>query len=112
MADPFEVRGQKIPIGLSIGGAVYPRDGSDTPSLLANADAALYRAKTDGRHMVRFFDPDLDQRLRERFALQLDLRSAISNDELLFNYQPQASIDGRGLRLRGPRPLAASDARD
>ncbi len=94
VADPFEVRGQKIPIGLSIGGAVYPRDASDTPTLLANADAALYRAKNDGRHMIRFFDPDMDQRLRERFALQLDLHSAVTRNELLLNYQPQASIDG------------------
>ncbi len=94
VADPFEVRGQKIPLGLSIGAAVYPRDGADTVTLLANADAALFRAKGDGRHTARFFDPDMDRRLRERFALQLDLRSAIQNEELLLNYQPQASIDG------------------
>ena len=92
--EPFEIRGQKIPIGLSLGAAVYPTDGLDTITLLANADAALYRAKTDGRHMVRFFDPDIDKRLRESFALQLDLRSAITRDELVLHYQPLASIDG------------------
>ena len=63
-------------------------------TLLANADAALYRAKLDGRQMVRFFDPEMDQRLRERYALQHDLRSAIAHDELLLHYQPQAKIDG------------------
>ncbi len=47
-------------------------------TLLANADAALYRAKEDGRQTVRFFDPEIDRRLRERFALQIDLRSAIA----------------------------------
>jgi diguanylate cyclase (GGDEF)-like protein len=94
VADPFEVRGQKIPLGLSIGAAVYPRDGAEMPTLLANADAALYRAKVDGRHTARFFDPEMDRRLRERFALQLDLRSAIARNELFLNYQPQASIDG------------------
>jgi EAL domain-containing protein (putative c-di-GMP-specific phosphodiesterase class I) len=88
------VQGQIIPIGLSIGGAVYPNDGADTIALLANADAALYRAKEDGRKTVRFFDPDIDRRLRDRFALQIDLRSAISRNELLLHYQPQASIDG------------------
>jgi diguanylate cyclase (GGDEF)-like protein len=90
----FEVRGQKVPIGLSIGAAVYPSDGNDTMTLLANADAALYRAKTDGRHMVRFFDPEMDKRLRERYALQHDLRSAIAHGELALHYQPQAKIDG------------------
>jgi len=95
VTDPFEVRGQRIPLGLSIGAAVYPRDASDTTALIANADAALFRAKADGRLTVRFFDPDMDRRLRERFALQLDLRSAIHRDELILDYQPQASIDGK-----------------
>jgi diguanylate cyclase (GGDEF)-like protein len=92
---PFDIQGQHIPIGLSIGAAVYPNDGADTFALLANADAALYRAKDSGRRTVRFFDPGLDQRLRDRFALQLDLRSALERNELLLYYQPQAKIDGR-----------------
>jgi predicted signal transduction protein with EAL and GGDEF domain len=61
---------------------------------LANADAALYRAKADGRKTVRFFDPDIDRRLRERFAMQVELRSAIARDELVLYYQPQAKMDG------------------
>jgi EAL domain-containing protein (putative c-di-GMP-specific phosphodiesterase class I) len=63
-------------------------------TLLANADAALYRAKADGRHTVRFFDPEMDKRLRERYALQHELRSAIAHGELALHYQPQAKIDG------------------
>ena len=94
VAQPFEVQGQRIPIGLSIGAAVYPNDGADIVALLANADAALYRAKEDGRKTVRFFNHDLDHRLRDRFALQIDLRSAVSRNELLLYYQPQAKIDG------------------
>ncbi len=94
MSDPFEIRGQQISIGLSIGVAIHPRDGSDAMALLANADAALYRAKTEGRNTVRYFDPEMDRRLRERYAMQNDLRSAILHDELLLHYQPQATIDG------------------
>jgi EAL domain-containing protein (putative c-di-GMP-specific phosphodiesterase class I) len=63
-------------------------------ALLANADAALYRAKSEGGHMIRHFDPDMDRRLRERYAMQNDLRSAIEHDELLLHYQPQARIEG------------------
>ena len=92
--EEFSVREQKIQIGLSIGAAIYPSDGSDTQALLANADAALYRAKLDGRQTVRFFDPEMDKRLRERYALQHDLRSAIAHGELALHYQPQAKIDG------------------
>ena len=94
MAQDFEIRGQKIPIGLSIGAANYPRDAADPVTLQANADAALFRAKADGRHLVCFFHPDMDRHLRERYSLQHDLRSAIAHDELLLHYQPQAAIDG------------------
>ena len=76
-AQDFEIRGQRIPIGLSIGAATYPKDAGDIVTLLANADAALYRAKAEGRHMVCFFHPEMDRRLRERYSLQHDLRSAI-----------------------------------
>jgi diguanylate cyclase (GGDEF)-like protein len=90
----FEIRGQHISIGLSIGAAIFPRDGNDAASLMANADAALYRAKGDGRRILQFFDPEMDRRLRERYALQQDLRSAVMNEELLLYYQPQAWVDG------------------
>jgi diguanylate cyclase (GGDEF)-like protein len=94
MAQDFEIRGQRIPIGLSIGAANYPKDASDPMMLQANADAALYRAKADGRHLVCFFHPDMDRRVRERYSLQHDLRSAIAHDELRLHYQPQATISG------------------
>ena len=94
VAEEFEIREQQIQIGLSIGGAIYPTDATEVRTLLANADAALYRAKADGRQTVRFFDPDMDRRLRERYSLQHDLRSALAHDELVLNYQPQARIDG------------------
>lgn len=93
-AGEFEIRGQHISIGLSIGAAIYPRDGDTAASLMANADAALYRAKADGRRMLQFFDPEMDRRLRERYALQQDLRSAVARGELVLHYQPQARIDG------------------
>jgi predicted signal transduction protein with EAL and GGDEF domain len=64
VAKPFEVRGQQIPIGLSVGGTIYPQDATDINALISNADAALFRAKADGRHMVRFFEPEMDRRLR------------------------------------------------
>jgi diguanylate cyclase (GGDEF)-like protein len=94
VTEEFEIRGQQIQIGLSIGGAIYPTDATEVRTLLANADAALYRAKADGRQIVRFFDPEMDRRLRERYSLQHDLRSALAHDELVLNYQPQAKIDG------------------
>jgi diguanylate cyclase (GGDEF)-like protein len=94
VADNLEICGQRLRVGLSIGVAIYPADGADAATILANADAALYRAKSEGRATVRFFDADMDKRLRDRRALQHDLRSAIAQGQLVVHYQPQARIGG------------------
>lgn len=79
-------------MGVSIGIALYPADG-DTPStLLRNADAALYRAKEDGRGTYRFFEADIGAVLRERQVLEFDLRHALARNELTIVYQPQSAI--------------------
>ena len=93
-ADDLEINGQALRIGLSIGVAIYPTDGTDAASIVANADAALYRSKSEGRGIIRFFDADMDQRLRDRRALQHDLRSALSRNEFVLHYQPQALVGG------------------
>ena len=92
--DDFEVEGRRLQIGLSIGGAVYPTDGTDAKTLMVNADAALYRAKAEARGSVLFFEPEMSARLGERLALQGDLRSAIAHGELLLHYQPQVRMTG------------------
>ena len=94
LSDEFEVDGHKLRVGLSVGVAVYPTDGADAGALIANADAALYRAKTGGRGTIRFFEAEMDRHLRERRAMVHDLRTAIERDELVVYYQPQARIDG------------------
>ena len=91
----IEIDGHSFELDLSIGIAVYPRDGDDARSLFANADAALYRAKHEGRGATRFFTPAMDQQLRERRALERDLRSAVANGELSLEYQPQQHNSGK-----------------
>jgi diguanylate cyclase (GGDEF)-like protein/PAS domain S-box-containing protein len=81
-------------MGLTVGIAIFPQDGADAVSLVANADAALFRAKSEARGSIRFFDLSMDQKLREKRALQQDLRTAIVRDEIELHYQPQAHIDG------------------
>ena len=94
VSEEFEIEGHRLRVGLSVGIALYPIDGVDGGALLANADAALYRAKAEGRGSIRFFEADMDRRLRERRALLLDLRSAAEQGQFLVYYQPQARIDG------------------
>ncbi len=81
-------------VGVSVGIAVYPDDGVDAATLLANADSALYRAKREGRGRVCFFESKMDQELRDRRLLQHDLRQALEQNQLLVYFQPQARMDG------------------
>ncbi|TMK52083.1 MAG: EAL domain-containing protein [Alphaproteobacteria bacterium] len=90
----IEIDGHCFDLDLSIGISVYPRDGQDARSLFANADAALYRAKHEGRGAIRFFTPAMDQQLRDRNALERELRSAVGNGELFLEYQPQRHSNG------------------
>jgi diguanylate cyclase (GGDEF)-like protein/PAS domain S-box-containing protein len=90
----FVIGAHRLAIGATVGISVYPSDGTDASALIANADAALYRAKTDARGSIKFFEPDMDKELRERRALAHDLRSAIANEELELFYQPVANAEG------------------
>jgi len=94
VAKSFFIDGQLLRTGISVGIAVYPTDGNDLATLIANADATLYRAKQEGRGTYRFFEADMDKRLRDRRALQQDLQTAIERNELTLHYQPQARING------------------
>ena len=92
--DDFDIDGVQLRVGVSIGAAIYPADGADGATLLANADAALYRAKADGRAGICFFEAEMDRRIRDRHALQQELRAALARRELILHYQPQATVDG------------------
>jgi len=90
----IDIKGHSLRVGLTVGIGIFPQDGVDAPTLVANTDAALFRAKSEMRGSIRFFEMSMDKQLREKRALQQDLHSAISRDELEFHYQPQAHIDG------------------
>ena len=85
---PFEIDGQEVRIGVSIGIATAPGDGDGAEILLRNADLALYRAKADGKHQHRFFEPEMNARLQARRSLEMDLRRAIERGGLELYYQP------------------------
>ena len=88
----FDIDGQQMQIGLTIGGAIYPADGDSATILIANADAALYRAKAEARGSLRLFDARLGAQLHERRDLQADLQGAIARDEFFLHYQPQLKV--------------------
>ena len=103
LSRPFQIDGNPVYIGASIGVALYPTDGEDSDTLQRNAEAALHQAKQQGRGLLRFFSPEMTQRAKERLRMEGDLRRAIERDELLLHYQPQ--IDLRSGELVGLEAL-------
>ncbi len=95
MGEEFEIDGRSVRTGITTGISVFPHNGADAASLLANAGAALFRAKAKSRGSISIFEPEMDQQIRDRRALHQDLSHAIKNGELSLHYQPQAMLRHR-----------------
>jgi diguanylate cyclase (GGDEF)-like protein len=85
---PYEIDGQRVLVGASVGIAVSHRDGDSASELLRNSDLALYRAKAEGKGRYQFFEPEMDAEMQARRHLELDLRDALERGELTVNFQP------------------------
>ena len=91
LAQEFPIDGKSVRIGVTTGISVFPHNGADAASLLANAGAALFRAKAKSRGSISVYEPEMDQQIRDRRVLHQDLSLAIKNGELSLHYQPQAA---------------------
>ncbi len=87
LSEPFIIEEQPLRVSASIGVATFPHDASTSEELLRRADLALYRAKA-GSGSVCFYEPAMEAELRQRQALERDLRQAVERDELDMHYQP------------------------
>ncbi len=83
---------REIPLGASLGIALYPQDGDDAATLLRHADAALYRAKEGGRGGYRFFSAGMNDEARDRLHLQSELKRALDAGQIAVHYQPQVDL--------------------
>jgi predicted signal transduction protein with EAL and GGDEF domain len=77
-----------VVVGASVGIALAPSDGVDADQLMKSADMALYRAKSDGRGVFRYFESEMDAKMQVRRGLELDLRKALVEHEFELFYQP------------------------
>jgi diguanylate cyclase (GGDEF)-like protein len=91
--EPYECLGHRVATDASIGIALAPQHGGDLDQLLKNADLAMYAAKAAGRRTSRFFEPEMDARVKARRILEMDLRQAIVDGGLEVYYQPCVSLD-------------------
>ena len=92
---PYELEGQAVFVGASIGIAIAAVDGGDPDTLIKNADMALYRAKNEGRGRFVFFEPAMLQHIVERQRIGHELLNALSAGELDLYYQPIVKVESR-----------------
>ncbi len=104
ISEPVRLDGVNLPASASIGISVCPRDGTDSATLLRNADMAMYRAKADGRSTYRFFSAEMNSIAQDRLLLGTLLRDAVSSGQVRLAYQPQ--IDARSGAVAGAEALA------
>ena len=99
LSRPFDIDGHQVVVGASVGIALAPSDGTDADQLMKSADMALYRAKADGRGVLRYFESEMDAKMQARRALELDLRKALAEHEFELFYQP--IVDLQSNRVSG-----------
>lgn len=92
---PFDIDGQILHTGGSIGISLYPEDGTNVETLMRAADGAMYHAKENGRGNYRFFTQDLNAAIQQRLALENQLRRALVHGQLVLHYQPQVDMHDR-----------------
>jgi diguanylate cyclase (GGDEF)-like protein/PAS domain S-box-containing protein len=103
LSRPYDISGNEIRSGTSVGISVYGPDLPQAETLLAHADVALYRAKSEGRGTYRFFTDSMDAEVRKRVKLDADLRTALDTNQLFLVYQPQ--VEAASGRIVGVEAL-------
>ena len=88
----FNVKNHSIEISCSIGVAIYPKDG-DFNRLMVSADAAMYKAKENGRNQFKFFDAKIEQASEAKITMQRDLQLALINNQFELLYQPKVDCE-------------------
>jgi diguanylate cyclase (GGDEF)-like protein/PAS domain S-box-containing protein len=93
LSAPMVVDGRTLVTTVSIGVALFPRDGTDMGELLRHSDTAMYQAKDHGRNNFQLFSPGMDRRLKERIAIESSLRAALQTGQLSVHYQPIIDVE-------------------
>jgi diguanylate cyclase (GGDEF)-like protein/PAS domain S-box-containing protein len=92
MRAAFSVGGQDQHVSGSIGIALYPDDGRDAPTLLKNADTAMFHGKALGKNTYQFFTSQMNIAVKRRAAMESNLRAAVKNEDFSLVYQPQIDL--------------------
>tara|TARA_R110000737_G_scaffold21544_4_gene40010 strand:+ start:2458 stop:4509 length:2052 start_codon:yes stop_codon:yes gene_type:complete len=94
---PFKIDGRELILTLSIGVAVYPKNGSCPSDLLRNADTAMYQAKALGRNTYSFFTSEMNIAMQRRFEIEEQMHGALERNEFELYYQPQFDVSNENI---------------
>jgi diguanylate cyclase (GGDEF)-like protein/PAS domain S-box-containing protein len=89
IAEPMHIEGHTLYISGSIGISIYPEDGKKPQDLVKYADAAMYRAKDEGRNNYQFYSKEMTTLAFQRLVMESSMRQALEKDEFRLYYQPQ-----------------------
>lgn len=103
----FTIEDHSVHSGMSLGIALYPKDGKTPDELVKNADTAMYHAKEQGRDRYEFFAPELNEAAIRRLSLEQELHRALRNQEFVLHYQ--SKIDCLSGKLVGVEALLRWD---
>jgi diguanylate cyclase (GGDEF)-like protein len=98
-AEPFEIDDRQLPVTASIGVTLFPHDNSDAMALLNNADIAMYQAKDKGRNNFEFFTQGMYDEIVAHHAVEMDLKTALAEEQFELCYQPQVSLADRSVHV-------------
>ena len=103
LAEAINIENHTLYITSSIGISIFPNDGLDANNLLKYADAAMYKAKEEGRNNFQYYSSEMTEKAFERVVMEASIRKALDNNEFVVYYQPQ--VDGRTDKLVGMEAL-------
>ena len=97
LQEPVVINGNMLYVSSSIGISFYPRDGERSEDLLKYSDAAMYKAKQEGRNNYQFYSKEMTQLAYERVFMEKEFRQALKNDEFVVYYQPQVDAEDEAI---------------
>ncbi|HEC45883.1 MAG TPA: diguanylate cyclase, partial [Epsilonproteobacteria bacterium] len=103
LTQPVHIEGHTLYISCSIGISLYPQDDTDANNLIKYADAAMYKAKEEGRNNFQFYSSEMTALALERVVMETNLRQALKNEEFILYYQSQ--VDANSGKLTGVEAL-------
>ncbi|MFA6938293.1 MAG: GGDEF domain-containing phosphodiesterase, partial [Treponema sp.] len=104
ISSPFVYRNNNITVTATFGIVQFPKDGANSNELLQRADMAMYKGKAQGKGRISFFNEEMQKALEERLSIETNLHTAIENNEMYLEYQPQ--FEPHNHKLRGFEALA------